>query len=621
MLVGNFACVALIVSAWMHASYRWCRLTPRQQQACFGAVLGAAAATSMSLAVELGPGVHFDLRVALIEVAALFGGPLSLLVAAGLAAAFRVVLGGADLLSGLAGILVAAAAGLAVRGWLGRGRAIGLAAVPVFAALVGALSLVVLATLPPEAFRPVLAGFGLPIALLNVAAAALAALVMIYFRRFTLERDVLRAALAQAPDFHYVKTLDQRFVVTNQNLARRYGRGRVSDMTGLSERDLEPGERAEAALAAERRVIETGEPLIRQEERIRGEDGEARWYSTSKFPLRDPHGALIGIAGVSVDITERKRLEQELKTSRDVVAQAMAEMTDGLALFDREGYLLFCNQQYRDLFPLSAYARVEGAHIVDIVRAVTRNGERKDVPPDVPEERIRAAAGTLHRNKDETIPLFDGRWLNLRTRVGDGGSALVVVTDITAAKESELGLRRLAEKMKGLAETDALTGVANRRSFDERLAAELSRSAASGRPLSLLLMDVDCFKAFNDTYGHLAGDECLRRVGACLKEAARRPRDLAARYGGEEFAVILPETDAETALAIAGRLCRAVRSLAIPHAPSEFGTVTTSVGVATATEAGATTPAALVLEADRALYRAKAGGRDRAVLSSLPAAA
>ncbi|TIT46044.1 MAG: GGDEF domain-containing protein, partial [Mesorhizobium sp.] len=131
-------------------------------------------------------------------------------------------------------------------------------------------------------------------------------------------------------------------------------------------------------------------------------------------------------------------------------------------------------------------------------------------------------------------------------------------------------------------------------------------------PLSLLIIDVDWFKRFNDYYGHPAGDECLRVVSRCIEAAARRPADAAARYGGEEFALILPETDARGAFVIAENLRSKVRDLALGHAGSEKGIVTVSIGVGTFDAGGAAMEIAdLLNRADEALYGAKAAGRDR----------
>jgi diguanylate cyclase (GGDEF)-like protein/PAS domain S-box-containing protein len=187
-----------------------------------------------------------------------------------------------------------------------------------------------------------------------------------------------------------------------------------------------------------------------------------------------------------------------------------------------------------------------------------------------------------------------------------GGILAVVETlrDITAQREAQDALAMLAA-------LDGLTGLANRRTFDQALEADIRRAIRTGSPLSLLLMDIDGFKLFNDTYGHGGGDRCLRRVAQALAGVPNRTGDTVARYGGEEFAVILPETDLADGFAVAERIRRAVEALGIPHIASPVGPVVTiSVGVAAS--CGPALDARELLEtADAALYRAKRAGRNR----------
>jgi diguanylate cyclase (GGDEF)-like protein len=167
---------------------------------------------------------------------------------------------------------------------------------------------------------------------------------------------------------------------------------------------------------------------------------------------------------------------------------------------------------------------------------------------------------------------------------------------------------------------DGLTGIANRRQFDATLEAEWRRSARTQAPLSLLMIDVDCFKGYNDRCGHLAGDECLRRVAGALAGQPRRPADLVARYGGEEFVVVLPETPAEGALQVAESMRGAVQALGLAHPCSLAGPqVTVSIGAATRIPVTGQSPSSLVTYADKALYRAKRGGRNRVEAALNPA--
>ena len=170
-------------------------------------------------------------------------------------------------------------------------------------------------------------------------------------------------------------------------------------------------------------------------------------------------------------------------------------------------------------------------------------------------------------------------------------------------------------ELEKLSRQDGLTGIANRRYFDSYLVTEVRRGARERQSLSLILSDVDHFKAFNDCYGHQAGDDCLRRVAAALSSAGRRPADLAARYGGEEFAMVLPATALDGAVDVAQAVSRVIEGLAIPHARSAVDPkVTLSQGIVALIPEKETSSEDLIQRADQALYLAKQQGRNRYVV-------
>lgn len=177
-------------------------------------------------------------------------------------------------------------------------------------------------------------------------------------------------------------------------------------------------------------------------------------------------------------------------------------------------------------------------------------------------------------------------------------------------------LQQANEQLQKLAMVDGLTGIANRRHFDETFAHEWRRAQRVGHPLAVLMLDIDFFKRYNDTYGHQAGDECLSKVAACLRVCLKRPGDLVARYGGEEFVVLLPDLNDHGASALAATMCQQVEALAIPHEASTVNTVVTiSVGVASCEPRLGSTPADLLAKADDALYDAKTAGRNRVAIA------
>lgn len=181
-----------------------------------------------------------------------------------------------------------------------------------------------------------------------------------------------------------------------------------------------------------------------------------------------------------------------------------------------------------------------------------------------------------------------------------------------ALRESQQLLQEKNAELERLTNTDGLTGIANRRYFDDYLATEWRRAQRDQNPLSLLLMDVDHFKRYNDKYGHVAGDSVLQEVAAALNSVSRRPADLAARYGGEEFALILPNTTVEGALILGEKMLQVVLNLHIPHAASTTHQwITISIGAVSLIPAAADTPIDLIERADACLYRAKENGRNQ----------
>lgn len=178
--------------------------------------------------------------------------------------------------------------------------------------------------------------------------------------------------------------------------------------------------------------------------------------------------------------------------------------------------------------------------------------------------------------------------------------------------KTQMDLKRKYDLLESMALLDGLTEIPNRRRFDEALAMEWRRELRGGQPLTVIMMDIDYFKHFNDHYGHTAGDECLRLVALSLSQTVNRPGDLVARYGGEEFVALLPETGPEAALHLAENLRQGVEDMHIPHLYSEVSShVTLSLGAATCVPDQARSPMHLVEEADKLLYLAKQAGRNR----------
>jgi diguanylate cyclase (GGDEF)-like protein len=259
---------------------------------------------------------------------------------------------------------------------------------------------------------------------------------------------------------------------------------------------------------------------------------------------------------------------------------------------------------------------------IEVIRAISAREELQKVPiiavTGMQETSFLKAAFEAGATDFITKPVND---VELQARMG---SALRLKRAIDQREERERQLVQARhelelanQRLEQLSLTDGLTGVANRRHFDQAVLAEWDRAARDQESLTLLLMDIDHFKRYNDTYGHQDGDQCLQRVASALAQCATRPGDLVARYGGEEFAVVLPNTDLAGAQIVGERLRAEVAALAIPHSASSVAaTVTLSIGVATLVPSPGTDVQALIAAADQALYQAKGQGRNRVVTAA-----
>lgn len=307
----------------------------------------------------------------------------------------------------------------------------------------------------------------------------------------------LEAIFDHIPGLVFYKDKDNRFIRVNKYVADAYRKSK-RELEGVSLYDLYPEEEARRYHEDDLAVLASGVARLNFEEPWQTADG-MRWVSTSKIPLLDDHGAIQGIIGISMDITERKK--------SDILIQ----------------------------------------------------------------ELIRR----LETEKDK-------------------------------AQQSAM--------------TDGLSGIPNRRYFDETLDKELYRLKRSGSPLALIMLDIDHFKKYNDRYGHVAGDDCLKLVAETIRSNIGRAPDFAARYGGEEFAIVMPDTDIHGAMIVAERLRLSIESLGVPHEDSSTAAhVTISLGVASVYPETIDSPEVLVRLADEALYEAKHSGRNRSVVAADPA--
>jgi len=388
-----------------------------------------------------------------------------------------------------------------------------------------------------------------------------------------------------------------------------YGPG---ELTGEPVRLLYPSDEA-----YERQGIEPYEVIARgeiytSELSYRRRNGELFWARVTGTAV-DPADPARGSIWNLEDVTHRRQTEQALERAYAEQKLIFDRSVVGIS-FIKNRIFLRCNRRMEEMFGYGP-----GEMHGQSTRIYLASQEEYEAMGVRVFEALRSGEtfiveSVYKRKNGELI------WCRLNGTAIDASDPLAgsiwAFDDITERKKVEAELLRSREELERLSRQDGLTGLANRRFFDELLRREFLRAVRERSPLALVIGDTDCFKNYNDRHGHVQGDECLRRIAAQFGAVCRRPADLAARYGGEEFALVLPDTSLEAAANIAEALRRAVEGLAIRHAASTAGDhVTVSLGIASLVPRHGDTPEQLVESADRALYEAKQQGRNRCVAS------
>lgn len=312
-----------------------------------------------------------------------------------------------------------------------------------------------------------------------------------------------------------------------------------------------------------------------------------------------------------------QKLSDQLRSSTHFLESTLNGLSANIALINASGEIVLVNHAWRKFASGNGMPQEfvsEGANYLYVCEAACAEAAQEARSfalgmQDVLDGRLDSFAMEYGCHSPEHKRWFLGRVNPFR---GDGPRMVVVAhEDITERKLAELALAESNRKLELMTNEDGLTKISNRRHFDTMLAYERSRHIRSGATLSLIMLDIDFFKSFNDTYGHVKGDECLQIVAQTVAQCLKRPTDLAARYGGEEFVCLLPDTDVLGALSLAESIRRAVLQCGIPHAGSPVASVVTvSIGVVSCLCGESTTPEQVVQRADEQLYLAKHEGRN-----------
>jgi diguanylate cyclase (GGDEF)-like protein/PAS domain S-box-containing protein len=398
---------------------------------------------------------------------------------------------------------------------------------------------------------------------------------------------------------------DGVFRYANSKCAEIHGYADPQEMDGLDIRgtflpeDLPPVEKTEEWVHGE------GQTQSRQFRIVR-KDGEVRHVET--FGRHTLYRGKQAVIGMIIDITDRKNAGDALLWKTTFLEALVHSSQDGILVLHSRMQKVAQNQRLLELWnmPADVAGAEDPEQCLNFLMASTKNPEefyKKLIHLyNHPHDTVR---GEFELKNGTFVEAFSYPVLGKESVEQYG--RIWMFRDITE-------IRRYWDMLENLSTTDGLTGISNRRRFDEFLEREWRRSMREYSNLSLLIVDIDYFKEFNDRYGHLAGDDCLKQVAATLGGTMRRASDLVARYGGDEFTCVLPGTGEQRAVKVAQRIADEVAGLSIPHESSSVaGHVTVSIGVATEVPEKGREYSDLISRADRCLYAAKDQGRNRVV--------
>ncbi|MGD8191948.1 sensor domain-containing diguanylate cyclase [Brevibacillus ginsengisoli] len=341
-------------------------------------------------------------------------------------------------------------------------------------------------------------------------------------------------------------------------------------------------------------------------------NGTLFWNEIDISPILNEQGEALYYVGLLSDITERRQKIEQLNLYAKVVenTQQGVIITDKLAkiIWGNEAFSLTTGYTLEEVMGRNPRIFQSGLHHGSFYKTMWQTIQQTG--------QWQGEIWNRRKNGEAYA-----EWLNITRIQGEEGEVtnyVAVFSDITERKRFEQELREANEKLRLLSSVDGLTEIANRRFFDELYQREWTRAMRNSLPLSLIMIDIDYFKAFNDTYGHQEGDECLKLVAQTLAATIKRSNDLVARYGGEEFVIILPQTDLEGAATVARKLREQIQALRITHMYSKSSQyVSISLGVACTHPALSSHPEELIRMADQALYRAKREGGNRVTLMKM----
>lgn len=407
----------------------------------------------------------------------------------------------------------------------------------------------------------------------------------------------LRAILDKVGAYIYSKDLDGKYTYANSLVCELFGK-EACDILGKDDSHFFDLDASNELSVNDRNVMEKGVTIQQEEVTFVKETGRTTVYWSVKIPVMDENKEIIGMCGISTDITERKRLESKLSRESQILKTVLDNVDAHIYMKDTNHRYVYANPKVAELMATPAEKII--GHTRQEILPDANSHEHIELDTLVFSSMEKHAAEEEFIDPDGNVRYFWATKVPLRLD-GQEDMLIGVSTEVTE-------LHHLREELERQATTDALTGLNNRRFFYRAAEQEFTSSSRYDQPTALLCLDVDRFKQINDSFGHLAGDEVLKALAKHCKAVARTS-DIVGRIGGEEFAILLPQTDMKSAVVLAERICRSFENLILAQEPEPIS-VTVSIGVACRTDYDESVES-LFARADSALYEAKRTGRNK----------
>jgi len=415
------------------------------------------------------------------------------------------------------------------------------------------------------------------------------------------ETNFLENLLEAIPNPVFYKDKNHVYLGGNKAFADYLGIEK-HEIAGKTVYDVAPEDMADIYMEADDKILDAGETQVYQGQVI-DSDNKTKDVKFYKSVFKNSEGEKLGIIGVMLDVTNLKEAIRTSEKKEKLLESLLYTIPLPTFYQDKDGRYINCNRAFEDIVGKKKNDILGKCHLEVWENNFTDYCNVKDKELMKEQKLQKFEYNIIDQNKEKRILVFDKTVFHNENK--EVGGIIGVMSDITE-------IRKLQDELKKISVKDSLTGIYNRRGFEEMSNRNLKDSLRNKNNVSIIMVDIDRFKLYNDTYGHQAGDECLKEIAEKLEESCKRSMDIVARYGGEEFIILLPDTDLDGARMVAKKINKNIQDMKIEHVKSEHGEiVTVSIGVASDIPKDEKSLEKLIGLADKMLYLAKESGRNR----------